>query len=327
MKSRIIQLDFLRGIAILVVLFGHALQVFYNYIPSFFQKTFEFIQFFQMPLLMLISGFAMSFSFGKRSVLESIKRKNERLFLPYFVWATLNYALSVVLDSSIKLDLWSYIHNIITSQFWFLRHLYIYSIIIIFTDYLIQSATCKMKSKVFVTSSVGMVFVVAVLSKIPVLNASFNLWYYIMFVLGLVVGLYKIHGAIDMKRINKYSVLLTQVAFFLISLLFGNTKIIGLLFIACIIASINCIPQKVFDSRIMNSIASIGSKTLYIYAIHWILGFKLLQSCNIIDWIELNRITSVCMVLLVFGLFLLESLVLGRIFKKNRYLSKMLLGE
>ena len=328
MDKRNKKLDYLRGIAILVVLLGHSLQVYYSILPKFGTMLFEFIQYFQMPLLMAISGFTFSFSFGKRSLLYNIKNKTMRLLLPYFVWATVNYFISILLDSGTEIGLGSYIYNILTSQFWFLRHLYCYSVIIIIIEYITTLVNAKHRKVIFSCGIVFSVVLVAILSNIPVLNASFSLWYYCMLVLGMLVGLNRDLFNTSIQRISLKQYYVITVVLFCLSFIGGNDKIVGLFFIIVLVNTILIIPSKNLEGKMQKRIIDIGSKTLYIYAIHWILGFKILQLTGVVNCIKEDNVL-ICMglIIITFSFFLLESLLLGNLLDRNVTIRNLFLGK
>lgn len=92
-SSRCNWLDFAKGIAILLVVIGHALQ--YYLYPNAFNEELSWrcIYSFHMPFFFILSGIASSFSRTSQFELKFVLNKSRRLMLPFFCWATIDYAL------------------------------------------------------------------------------------------------------------------------------------------------------------------------------------------------------------------------------------------
>lgn len=97
MRIRIYYIDFLKLLAIFIVIWGHSIQ--YMSSDVFWGNPMcEFIYSFHMPLFMVLSGFFF-YSSLKLNRIEFIKRKSRQLILPLFAW-------------SIALELVSLIYNL-----------------------------------------------------------------------------------------------------------------------------------------------------------------------------------------------------------------------
>ena len=91
------QINFLRGIAIFLMLWGHCIQYCcLNRFDFFEDIVFKLIYSFHMPLFMLISGYLFFFSAQKRTRLELLQHRTRSLLLPIFMCGLLNWLLSVV---------------------------------------------------------------------------------------------------------------------------------------------------------------------------------------------------------------------------------------
>lgn len=89
-KGRNVIVDFLRGIAVIGVLLGHALQR--GLYPIDFNTVglTKFIYAWHMPLFILLSGYTMCISLRRKGKI-SIWSKFKRLVLPTFVWSFIIY--------------------------------------------------------------------------------------------------------------------------------------------------------------------------------------------------------------------------------------------
>lgn len=85
-------IDYLKGVAILLVTFGHCIQYFEYANQSFWtDPAFKSVYMFHMPFFMALSGFAAGQS-KPASVGTRIRRRSVALLLPCFTWALI-YAL------------------------------------------------------------------------------------------------------------------------------------------------------------------------------------------------------------------------------------------
>lgn len=87
-------LDFCKGIAIFLVVLGHAVQYgsgteFLASSAFFDDFLFRLIYCFHMPLFMLISGYVCYAMFSRRTVLSALKRQARALLLPAACWTVL----------------------------------------------------------------------------------------------------------------------------------------------------------------------------------------------------------------------------------------------
>ena len=129
-QSREIALDILRGIAILIVVLGHAIQASLLEGESSFIWS-ELILNFQMPLLFCISGYSAGFSFSSNDTKKFIVKKIKRLLIPYVVWESVHYLVVCIVPSDYKVfGGISFIKEFFISDFWFLRVLFIYYVVL-----------------------------------------------------------------------------------------------------------------------------------------------------------------------------------------------------
>lgn len=129
-------LDYLKGIAIFLVVWGHSIQHLSTGYDTSENELFMFIYSFHMPLFMTISGYLFAFS-KKRKILETmITIKCKQLLLPMVYWAVpmvflLFYKelLSGNFLQSVIYFIKSYI-SILPYYLWFLWALFVISILV-----------------------------------------------------------------------------------------------------------------------------------------------------------------------------------------------------
>ena len=91
-------LDFVKGIAIILVALGHSVQcgsgeAFRSGALFYEDSLFRFIYAFHMPLFMLVSGYVVCWSLGRRSFRETARRQFRSLVVPCVCWTLLYQAL------------------------------------------------------------------------------------------------------------------------------------------------------------------------------------------------------------------------------------------
>ena len=97
-KSRMPWVDYLRGIAILLVVYRHVLIGLERSafkIPSALVTANMIFFSFRMPLFFILSGIFISGSIAKRTLAQLVNIKFENLLYPYFVWAFLQISLQI----------------------------------------------------------------------------------------------------------------------------------------------------------------------------------------------------------------------------------------
>lgn len=124
-KARNHYIDAIKGVAILLVVLGHAIQYSYYANGAFDQNIgFRLIYSFHMPLFMFISGVVAAFSI-KPIGLKYLKQKFYVLIIPFFAWYVLGYIFS---GSYHTIGLGSYVHRALLSPdygLWFLWVLFL----------------------------------------------------------------------------------------------------------------------------------------------------------------------------------------------------------
>lgn len=140
--SRIYFIDFVRGIVIILVVFGHNLQYgsgseFYKNELYFQNVIFKIIYSFHMPIFALLSGYLFFFSM-KKDIKIVLKRRVSSLIFPIFIWKTIETFARLLLGR-IKINnfLQIYINDIIY-DLWFLWAIFWCSIAVIVIERLIK---------------------------------------------------------------------------------------------------------------------------------------------------------------------------------------------
>ena len=94
MGKRIEYIDFIKGICIFIVVWGHSIQNMGDGNDFWTNPVHEFICSFHMPIFMLVSGFFFSKSIGK-PLIPNVTRRFKQLIIPCFGWSLVLVAINI----------------------------------------------------------------------------------------------------------------------------------------------------------------------------------------------------------------------------------------
>ena len=137
MKERNRYIDVVRGIAVILMVFGHCIQYgngaeFSKPENFFYNKLFQIIYSFHMPLFMLLSGYLFAFTARKiQKTGEFIKNRFSRILLPIMGWQAIMKGIALIREGEINRGfLVDYICSWVR-EFWFLWAI-LYSSVVVF---------------------------------------------------------------------------------------------------------------------------------------------------------------------------------------------------
>jgi fucose 4-O-acetylase-like acetyltransferase len=280
-KSRLPWVDYLRGIAILLVVYRHALigiQRSGLEVPSSLVTANMIFYSFRMPLFFILSGIFVQGSLAKRSLRELIGIKFENLIYPYLIWTFLQVTLQIVFSSFTNsargfID-YTYIlyHPRNLDQFWYLPALFNTTVV-----YLIIKE--KFKPPVWTQLLFGLVlyFLSPRFQNISMLSDFME--FYIFFAFGNAIASAFLHESTQRFLRKPYLLLILIPLFAAVQLYYlrhdefyyvnnwwGKTEFIA-------IALIGCFTMLVFAMRlqawnILSFLRIYGYHSLYIYVMH-----------------------------------------------------------
>ncbi|SFP02405.1 acyltransferase family protein [Prevotella sp. tf2-5] len=158
-KVRIKSIDFLKGITIILVVWGHAIQTI-NPLPGD-NTIFNLIYSFHIPLFMFLSGFV---SYKLRNTLDDIKKRAYQLLMPFFVYPLI---AGILLHGNFSILRWVEIIETPDSGLWFLYVLfYITSFFIIIN--VINSKSGGGKKRLHILYIIGSIAVFIMFSAIAI---------------------------------------------------------------------------------------------------------------------------------------------------------------
>ena len=317
MKERILFVDNLRALLILIVVLGHCLQ--YTGCNVSDNVLYNFIQSFQMPLFMFVSGFV---SFKDCYSLGWLKRRCKRLLIP-FIAGTFIMGLTFREGS-----LWEYFVYPLKGL-WFLWVLAMLS--------LLQYLTSLLYSKLCNTRGVYLVCMLVIFAITSVCSLFFKsilcfdlIAFHFIFYF---TGYYFNRFWTNIKQVPSFLVVLLFVLSAFLSLTFNKDvpsyfivknfsiyvrTVSFIITISFFMMSYICIDKQV------NLLKYIGANTLGIYVIHRVLfEFRPIA-------LESSIIASNYYSMCVFVLFLIMtviSIILVKMFARDKILSYMFLGK
>lgn len=206
-------IDYVKGIAIFLVILGHCIQCgsgsVYNQNQSFFDDfIFRLIYSFHMPLFMIISGFLFGKTASGKTFLVILKNRSIRLLLPIVVWQTLFMLLSFVRNGGF--DAGEYVHSIVEG-FWYLWAVWWANVICALIETLGKSRSVR--------GVLHIIVIVLSLFTPDELNFSLYKFMYVAFLLGYVAAKKnweQIQISGDKKRVFLASILILYIGLFLL---------------------------------------------------------------------------------------------------------------
>lgn len=267
-KERNESLDCLKGIAILLVMFGHV-QV-HNHMTD--PYVYDVIKSLQMPLFFLISGYLA----GSGTKVETIRQYRQRMcrravsyLLPFFSWLTIQHITDV--PGAWKTALFQLDYGL-----WFLMTLFLFTWIV----YMAQLVQAKVKSEwglwSVILSGCG-VILVAYLAGVSFLSPSLLIIYLPYYVSAYFCGL---HPEVLQKRIPPSvrrriayagGIVFLGMAVFLDLVTVTGIRMLGIQTVASFLGCL-AVVQLVLDwkaNRIKSELARLGHHTLEIYVLHY----------------------------------------------------------
>ena len=276
MKKRNELLDVVRGLAIVIVVFAHALQVCGG---KFNHSLHEYIRQFQMPLLMAVSGFATTYGIGKAGLKDAFLKKGGRLLLPYLCWATIVFCGDLATGFCSMGDVVRYM---LCSEFWFLRVLFIIASVALICECLYLARALR-----FINPAARVAMLLGLYSGCTFLISSLpgqvsvfhmSIWYLTGFAIAFVCKNMS-------RRIGVAICSLATIAYVVLNQMEPITAI-RFLRTACGSLSVVLLAFALYSSTLARTAFSqIGMNTLPVYAIHWCLCFNL----KCFDWTKIVR--------------------------------------
>jgi len=203
--SRDYRIDFLKGIAIFLVVLGHVLQYGLNDYSN--NPIFVIIYSFHMPLFIFLSGYIAYFSFSKDKKISYIFKRFIQLMLPFVFWGVLvcfmESFLSYYKDGIFPIG--EYLLNLLIVPehgLWYLYVLFIFNIVHFLLSVIykkIKTNYIKICIVIMSISLIVLLFLLPLPNKLGLINISFLAPFY---GIGILMNYIKCKKSVDFK--NKY---------------------------------------------------------------------------------------------------------------------------
>lgn len=324
MKSKRNEINILRGIAFCLVLLGHSFpDSAYGYINTHTEFGREYIYSFHMPLFFIISGFCMAPLLSKKEIntKHEIIKRSKRLLIPYLFYSYIAIIPKLIFRSYmyIKFEpqiIWeTLLGNSASGTLWYLWTLFMINILFLLIS--------RLTSKKWIWLLISLVLYIGHL-LFPSFYFDRLLKYPIFYVLGIYVAEY--FPAIKKQIRDKGAVMfLFMLIDAIIVIEIGNDERIGLL--TALLGSISMLYLAIRidegNSKV-KSFLELSSK--YSYGIY-LMSPYIQVAIRVFLYQKLGLPYLLCMGLMLVLGFLIPYLVIKYIVEKNKYLSRILIGQ
>lgn len=271
--NRMAWVDYLKGIAIVLVVYRHALLGIERSgvgIPLYLEHANMIFYSFRMPLFFLLSGIFISSSLSKKSLVQLVRSKFNYLLYPYLIWSFLQVSLQILLSSYANSNRswidYTYIFYQPRSldQFWYLPALFNATVVYVFLKE-------KLKAPVWLQLALGLLFYFTAHYFEAISMISDWMKFYLFFALGDALSNLFFTNRAQRWLNNPYS-LLAIIPFFILSqIYYVSHPVTGALFL--VIAFIGCVCMLLVSFqlqrfRMLAFLRVLGYHSLYIYAMH-----------------------------------------------------------
>lgn len=182
MKERLIWADNLKGILMILVVLGHAIQ--YSLVGGECEsnRLWNYIYSFHMPAFMAVSGWLSYRVGGGKNRLSIIYRRFLQLLVPYFAWEIIYRMINGNLTGESLFIILTH------PYFWFLWVLFFIIVTFQFGDWLSEKIKVK---QVFVMICLAFLYtIIMVVCEIRILGFQFIAYYFLFYVVGYYIHKY-----------------------------------------------------------------------------------------------------------------------------------------
>ncbi len=274
-------IDYLRGIAVLLVVYRHVLIGIERtglHVPTYLVTANMIFYSFRMPLFFILSGMFISTSLAKTGLVKLMYKKFEAILYPYLIWCFLQVTLQIVFSSytnaNRSLTDYTYIlyHPRQLDQFWYLPALFNVTVV-----YLLVKT--KLRPSVWVQLIMGVLLYFLSRSFNQVSMLSDWMEFYLFFAVGDVFS-----GFLFSKKVqelfSRYSFLVIAVPVFILVQVYylqypeeyfladtrGRAEFIFISLVGCLAMFV--LALNIQHSNVFSFLRVVGYHSLYIYVMH-----------------------------------------------------------
>ena len=323
LNKRSLTVDAVKGVAILLVMFGHVLV--WNHMTDGY--VYDVIKVVQMPLFIMVSAYLAGAGHhvdGLRSYGKMVGKRAVSYLVPFFVWIILLHPRSVT--AYIKLILFD-----LDEGLWFLMTLFILTLMV-YTAELASAVAGRWKTAVFWMVYLGLTALVLIetLMGVEFLSPGLTRLYIPFYIVGFWAGEHKQITDRVPDGVKNVLCVLSWMALIVMAALFDLQNVDTLCFLLRQIAAsfIGCyafihLTAVMKEGRLKKFLAWLGGYTLEIYVLHFHFAYLLYDGTVY----SLYSIEGLAYVLVSFALMSLITAVPIVITKKFRILDLLLYGK
>jgi fucose 4-O-acetylase-like acetyltransferase len=274
-------IDYLKGIAILLVVYRHVLIGIERtglYVPDYLVKANMVFYSFRMPLFFILSGMFISTSLARMDVPKLVFKKFEAILYPYLIWCFLQVSLQILFSgytnaSRSAVDyLYILYHPRELDQFWYLPALFNVTLLYIVVK-------TKLKPPAWVQLLVGLLLYFLSRSFNQVSMISDCMEFYLFFAIGDIFSTFLFSKRVQQvgSRVSSLAVvvpvfILVQVYYlqypeeYFLADIRGRIEFIFISLIGCF--SMFVLALNIENIRLLSFLRVIGYHSLYIYVMH-----------------------------------------------------------
>ncbi|MCB9771668.1 MAG: acyltransferase family protein [Candidatus Omnitrophica bacterium] len=208
-KTRNRTIDVLKGLAIVLVVYGHVIQrsMVVGGADFFLNPVFKIIYTFHMPLFVFISGYLIAASLKRRSIKDTFTIRVKSLFIPFVVWSLLDMVVNDLINSSGGFNVFEYLF--LKPSVWFLFTLFVASALVL--------ASVKLQRK-FGLVIFALIYLLILFIPFNEYAALYYIkWFYLFYVAGYLIHEY---GSGFIARFNNTATFVTAFFIFFVLLPF-----------------------------------------------------------------------------------------------------------
>ena len=279
-KSRLPWVDYLRGIAIILVVYFHVLlgiEASGIYVPKYLSNANMIFHSFRMPLFFILSGIFISGSLARKTLSQLALIKFENLMYPYFIWSFIQVTIQIISGryTNANRSLIDYTYILYQprhlDQFWYLPALFNTTIIYLYIK-------TKVKPPVWVQFAFGIAAYFAYLYLQQISMLTNWMAFYIFFALGDFIAEYFFRESTQRFLKSPVTLLLSLPVFAAIQLFYvrhlpyymshnlGHVSFLLIALFGCF--TMLLVAFRLQTWNILRFLRVLGYHSLYIYVMH-----------------------------------------------------------
>lgn len=217
-----------------------------------------------------------------------------------------------------------FVKEFFVSDFWFLRVLFIYYLIIWVYNLLFNLLHMKSQKLQFLSLVSGSVWIL-LMTRIRLISGSLSVWYYVWFLAGLFFFKAKSFYGLNLKKVSKCILFVgCTIILFGAFILDAPSKILTIFLVAEVDIAVS-LSASLIPVEVRRYLIHIGKNTLPIYAIHWCILFSPIFRFEGYQNLR-NVLPLYANALIITVLWMIVCELMIRIMMKSRIMSRVFLG-